>query len=72
MIAFLYQRSSMATLSLRRGGGATPAATVLMGDRGQACGLHGQYLAIAPASTRMSPPVIISAASEARKTAACP
>jgi hypothetical protein len=49
MIAFLYQRSSMATLSLRRGGGATRAATVLMGDRGQACGLHGQYVAIAPA-----------------------
>ncbi len=37
---------------------------------GQAVGIQGQYFAIAPASTRRSRPVIISASSEARKTAA--
>ena len=36
----------------------------------QAWGIQGQYLAIAPASTRRSKPVIISASSEARNTAA--
>ena len=35
-----------------------------------AFGFQGQYLAIAPASTRRSVPVIISASSEARKTTA--
>src|SRR5579885_254580 len=41
--------------------------------RAQAClrdGSHAQYWAIAPASTRKSMPVIISASSDARKTAA--
>ena len=40
------------------------------GGEAQAFGIHGQYLAIAPPSTRRSKPVIISASSEARKTAA--
>ena len=67
------QRAPLLALRVRRHRAAEKLIGALTSERAQptqAFGIHGQYLAIAPPSTRRSNPVTISASSEARNTAA--